>query len=492
MELLVGDVFANAAAAAPDRTAVIAGDQELTFGELDRLGDALAAVLRASGVGLGDRVAVWADGPTDLAVLWVALARCGAVFAPLNTRLRPGEAAELAAVARPAVLIVDDEHHRMSEEVASALGARRLRLSDLLDTTGEAGSGPVRPAPVAGLASASPQVIFFTSGSTGRPKGVVVSHGTTVLRSHPGSQLEPRGKLVCPFPLFHMAAWTLSMQQWHARDAIIFTGASGEAVASAIDRHRAERVYLIPAVWRRVLEHLHSPAGRDLDLSCLRFADTGTSATPPALLDQIAAAVPGAVRRVFYGSTEAANVAALDERDFHVRAGSCGVPSPMVQVRVRDDGEVVVRSPLLFDGYFDDEAATAASFVDGWYRTGDRAEQDAEGYLYITGRANDVIRTGGEAVDPAEVEQVLLDHPDIADVAVVGFPDDQWGELVCAVVVARNSRVPELDELRVLCAERLASHKHPRRLEVAPQLPRTPATLQIQRALVLEALTTGT
>ena len=145
--------------------------------------------------------------------------------------------------------------------------------------------------------------------------------------------------------------------------------------------------------------------------------------------------------------------------------------------------------PLLFDGYFEDPAATADALVDGWYRTGDLAEFDADGYLSIVGRARDVIRTGGETVAPAEVESALASCPGVADVAVVGLPDVEWGEVVCAAVVAANGQSPPtLDELRGHCAARLATHKHPRRLAVLDAIPRTSPTNQVQRRLLVEML----
>jgi acyl-CoA synthetase (AMP-forming)/AMP-acid ligase II len=152
-----------------------------------------------------------------------------------------------------------------------------------------------------------------------------------------------------------------------------------------------------------------------------------------------------------------------------------------------------VHSPLLFDGYVDDEAATGAAFDDGWYRTGDRAELDAEGYVFITGRTSQLIRTGGEGVDPSEVEQVLADHPGVADVAVVGVPDADWGEVVCAVVVtaAPEGAAPSVDDLRRHCEGRLAAYKQPRRVELADAIPRTEATQQVQRALIIEQLAVG-
>ena len=179
----------------------------------------------------------------------------------------------------------------------------------------------------------------------------------------------------------------------------------------------------------------------------------------------------------------------LEHADIERKPGSCGVPGPLVSLRIDDAGQLLVRGPLLFDGYLDDRAATARVLKDGWYATGDLAELDDEGYVTIVGRVGEVIRTGGEAVAPTEVEGVLIGHPAVADVAVVGLPDDRWGELVCAVVVPAPDRLPpELAELRDLCAGALASYKHPRRLVLFDAIPRTAATGQIQRRLLLEGL----
>ena len=179
-----------------------------------------------------------------------------------------------------------------------------------------------------------PHIAFFTSGSTGTPKAALLSHQTSVLRSHPGSQLEPRGPALCPYPLFHMAGWTLGLQQWHARAAVVFVdGTDAATLADALLAHRIERFNAIPALWSRLADHLgggtdHRPA----TLPDLRFADTGTSPTSPELLHTIVALAPNAHVRVFYGSTEAGNVASLHHDDLLTRPGSCGRPSPLTEV----------------------------------------------------------------------------------------------------------------------------------------------------------------
>ena len=170
----------------------------------------------------------------------------------------------------------------------------------------------------------------------------------------------------------------------------------------------------MPALWRRVLDTLQSEPGRGASgvLPQLRFADSGTSATPPDLLAAIARACPNAFLRVFYGSTEAGNVASLTGDDVHAKPGSCGVPGQATEVRIDGDtGELCVRGPLLFSGYFGDPVATEAALHDGWYHTGDAAKADEDGYLSIVGRLHDVIRTGGESVVPSEVEAVLAGLP---------------------------------------------------------------------------------
>jgi acyl-CoA synthetase (AMP-forming)/AMP-acid ligase II len=192
---------------------------------------------------------------------------------------------------------------------------------------------------------------------------------------------------------------------------------------------------------------------------------------------------------VFYGSTEAGPGLQLGPRDLFRKPGRVGVPQPGVEVRLVD-GEVCLRSPFLMDGYFDNPAATDEVLRDGWYHTGDLGAFDDEQYVSIVGRARDVIRTGGETVAPAEVESVLGTHPAIAEVAVVGVPDPNWGDTVTAVVVLHDGApVVDVDSLRAHCDGRLSPYKHPRRVEIVDALPRTPATGQVQRTLIVEQLT---
>lgn len=482
-DLLIGDIFRTAVRAAPGRVAAWRGDESITYAELDRRGNQVARALAALGLGHTDRVVAWNDTTLDVLPLFVALAKLGAVFAPISPLLPLEEAEVMIAAAKPKAIVADAERAADGAAVAERLGVPFVELAALGAGEDDADVNESR------LRETDAHVVFFTSGSTGRPKGAVISHRVNMLRTHPGALLEPKGTMVAPFPLFHMGAWTMAMQQWQAREAMVFATTDPAAICDAIERHQATRVHCLPGIWRRVLEHLATPEGRARDLSCVEFADAATSATPIELLTAIDRALPNAKVRVFYGSTEAGSVSWLPPDDMYRKPGSVGVPAILTETRVDPGGELCVRGPLVFDGYLDDPEATAAALEDGWYRTGDVVDVDDEGYLSIVGRARDVIRTGGETVAPPEVEAVLAQCPGIADVAVIGLPDQRWGEVVCAVVVPEPGQpAPSLDDLRAFCDSRLARFKQPRRVEVIDAIPRTPATQQVQRRLLIDRL----
>jgi acyl-CoA synthetase (AMP-forming)/AMP-acid ligase II len=475
MGLLVGDVIRHAARVVPGRLAATMGDDELTFGDLDVESNRVARALAARGVGRGDRVAWWGETGLEAMPIFGALAKLGAAFMPVNARLGVDEATEVIGYARPRLTVVDASHEAAAFEF--------VRQAELFhDAARSEGADVAERA----LEERDTHVIFFTSGSTGRSKGVVLSHRCSYLRSFPNLITDWEGGTVCMFPLFHMSGWSMALNAWQMRLPVHFSSPEAAVLLETAQRRRASRLYCLPAVWDRVLEHGHA----GYDLGSVRECDTGTSATPPELLRAIKAAFPGTATRIYYGSTEAGPATLLGDIDLARKPGSVGLAAPGVDLRLSEDGEVCVRSEFLMDGYFEQPEATEGALRDGWYHTGDLGALDDEGYLSIVGRARDVLRTGGETVSPGEVERVLAAHPAVAEVAVIGLPDVRWGDVVCAVVVPATGRGHELsvESLRAHCDGRLAAFKQPRRLEVVEALPRTPATGQIQRTLLVERL----
>ena len=505
-ELLIGDILRRASETVPENPAATVGETTLRYGELERDANRLAYALRTRlGIKHGDRVAGWADTSAEVLPLFVALAKLGAVFAPLNARLGAAEAGEVASLARATVLIADSAHASGAAEVARLGGIDRWALLPIGSEGRETASvdagedadrlildaislqDPDASIEEPALRETDPHVIFFTSGSTGRPKGVVLSHRANWLRAFQGVFRDEPERTVCAYPLFHMAAFTLAMAAWQTRGEITYTAATAEALLGAVERRRATRLNGIPLLWKRIIE---SDISR-FDVSSLEQLDTGTSATPIELIRQMKTSFPKACIRIFYGSTEVGSAMSLMDLDILRKPGAVGIPSNNVDVRLAEDGEIEVRSPYLMDGYFDDPETTAAVMRDGWFAMGDMGAQDDEGYYSIVGRKKEILRTGGENVSPNEVEGVLREFPGVQEIAIVGLPDPSWGDLLCAaVVLAPDAKRDSISLARIqeYCEGRLAGFKKPRRLAVLDALPRTSATNQVQRTLLVEKI----
>jgi len=472
----VGRWIRDRAAATPDRVAIRFRGAETTFAELERRSEQLAAGLRHRGLRRGDRVATLTANRPEHVVALFACAKAGLALVPLNWRLSREEIAYQLADCAPALVLAEEER---ADLVAGAdVPLRGIESSALDELAGEESAGPP-------VADEDPLLIIYTSGTTGRPKGAVLTHANcfwTNLALERTAPIDSDDVVLSVLPQFHVGGWNVQplLAWWVGATVVLEPGFDAERVIELLEREQVTQMMGVPATYAMLAAHERFD---ECDLSRLRRAIVGGAPMPEQLLHTYAAR--GVAIMQGYGLTEAApNVLCLAPEDAERRIGWAGRPYPHVGVALRDpvdgslldgpaSGELLVRGPSVFAGYWGNDEATADAFADGWLRTGDLAQRDAEGFYALRGRLKELYISGGENVYPAEVERVLSEHPDVAEAAVVGIPDERWGETGAAFVVATADRALDAEALRDFAAGRLARFKVPREIHVVAELPRT-------------------
>jgi malonyl-CoA/methylmalonyl-CoA synthetase len=436
----------------------------LRAGALDAATRRVAVRFHRAGLRPGDRVLISAATSAALVEAHVGALRLGLVVVPANTAYREREIAHLVADARPRAAVVDDpERARWIIRAAGAAGEAPLVVGPEVDLA----DGP--DVEIDTAAPADPAIIAYTSGTTGAPKGAVLSHANLLASSESvrlAWRWEAADRLVLALPLFHIHGLGVGLHGTllTGASAVLLPGFDPDAVLDAAALHDATLFFGVPTMYARL-----AASPRLGELARLRLCVSGSAPLPPALFERLA---EGSGQRILerYGTTETGmNVS--NPHDGERRPGTVGFPLPGVELRLDDDGEILVRGANVFGGYWQNPAGTAAAFEDGWFRTGDIGEFDADGYLRIVGRAKELIITGGLNVYPREVEEVLLGHPAVAEVAVAGVPDEEWGEVVTAWVVPAGDP-PAPEELLAHAADRLAGFKRPRAVHYVARLPR--------------------
>ena len=369
------------------------------------------------------------------------------------------------ADAKPKAAVVDDPHR--GRWISAATGANASPI--VVGPEVALPEGPVVDVDTAG--PDDPAVIGYTSGTTGAPKGAVLTHAN-LLASSESVRLAWRwgtgDRLVLALPLFHIHGLGVGLHGTllAGGSAVLLPRFEADAVLDAAATHDATLFFGVPTMYARL-----AASPRAGELSRLRLCVSGSAPLPPAVFHRLATR---AGQRVLerYGMTETGmNVS--NPHDGERRPGTVGFPLPGVELRLGAGGEIFLRGPNVFGGYFGDPAATADAFSDGWFRTGDVGELDSDGYLRIVGRAKELIITGGLNVYPREVEEVLLTHPGVAEAAVAGVPDEEWGEVVTAwVVPAAGGDPPDPGEVLAHAAGQLAAFKRPRAVHLVTHLPR--------------------
>ncbi|MFG1677532.1 long-chain fatty acid--CoA ligase [Micromonospora sp. NPDC049282] len=474
----------------PDKVALIHGDRStMTYGEFADAADRISAMLLQRGVGRGDAVAYLGENSPELLQVMFGAAQVGAVFVPVNTRLAPPEIAHVVADSGARLLIHDPD---LAAPVAAAVPA--AGTPHVIVT----GDGTADQPGLARLARAAagfagpvdtdhrdPAAIIYTSGTTGRAKGAVLTHGNltwVALNCVVDYDVVSTDVALMISPLFHVASLGMGALPVFLKGAtmVLEKGFEPGRALARIERHGVTMLSGVPTTYQLMADH---PAWATTDLSTLAKLTCGGSAVPTRVLDAYEAR--GLSFSQGYGMTEAApGATALPPAMTRAKQGSVGVPHFFTDVRITDAtgavappgavGEIEIAGPNVFPGYHGLPDVTAEAFTaDGWFRSGDLGHLDADGYLHISGRLKDMIISGGENIYPAELEQLLAEIDGVTSAAVIGVPDERWGEVPWAIVTVRRGASLDTDTVRAHLDGRLARYKLPKNVVIVDELPRT-------------------
>jgi len=485
----LSDLIERNAAFTPDKPATVFEGEVLSYAALDARIEQTARALKTElRVSRGDRVAVLSLNRPDYLVLLYACARLGAMLVPLNWRLAVAEQLFILLDASVKVLVLEQAFAEILPALGKQLPDTRIVGLDFAPPKGTAFDALLAQAHGDGRNPHTdltcPLLIVYTSGTTGRPKGAVLRQEAllwnAVMSQHMHG-LTSEDHVLTVLPFFHVGG--LNIQTTPAlhfgATVTILPRFTPDTTLAAIARDRPTLTVLVPATIQAVTDH---PDWLSTDLSSLKAISTGSTIVPPHLIERfVARGVP--VLQV-YGSTETCPVAVYTRFGGDLsRVGSTGLPGLCCEAVVIDDagvelpldtpGEIAVRGPNVFSEYWGNEEATREALYDGWYRTGDIGLRDADGYFWVHDRKKNLIISGGENIYPAEVERVLLEHPDVVECGVVGRPDPRWDEVPVAYVIRRSGCLIEAESLKAHVLTQLARFKVPRDIIFVDDLPRT-------------------
>lgn len=494
----LGSVTSDAAAVCPDKIALVMRDGEaLTYAELDKRANQVANMLAAAGVANGDRIAVLGKNSASYIELMFGTAKAGAALVPINWRLAPPEISFILSDSTPKILFVDDA---MLDLVASDASSQIIVIRDGYEKL-LASSPAMVPNTVVDHADIA--MLVYTSGTTGHPKAAMLHHGSFV--RHCGLDAPGIAKEVAMFsddvfivahPLFHIGSIEPVMRTMFNRGTVVLHSEfDAGAILEDIARYQATTIGLVPTALQMVLRH---PDCAKTDTTSLDRIFYGASPIPQGLLlEALNRFSCGFIQA--YGMTECGGACVMLGQDDHLdpsspRLRSAGRPILGHQIRILDEeandlptgeiGEIAIHGSGVMTGYWNQPEATAATIdAEGWLRSGDAGSLDENGYVTIHDRVSDMIISGGENIYPIEVESAVYSHPHVCEVAVIGVPDDRWGESVKAVVVAEPGCI--IDEADVISwvRQRIAGYKAPKSVDVVSELPKSAAGKIMRRAV---------
>jgi acyl-CoA synthetase (AMP-forming)/AMP-acid ligase II len=492
------------AAIVPDRTAIIFEDRRVSFEQLQSRVNRLANALSDAGVVAGDRVAILEVNTDRYVESYFATSKLDAVFVPLNFRARGDELAYMINDSTPKVVLAGPRYAGLVKSFADQVECVDHYISLEGEVDGWLSYEGITSAvtddelifPEAGDDDLS--VLMFTAGTTGFPKGVMLTHesfSSYILSNVMPADPDEEERNILTVPLYHIAGMQAVISAvYGGRTLIIQRQFEADSWMELVEREKADRAMMVPTMLKMLMEH-ENFATRDL--SSLKVITYGAASMPLEVIKRAIAEFPDTHFINAFGATEtAATITMLPPEDHMLtgteeeierklkRLSSIGKPLDDVEVQILGEdgkemptgevGDIVARGGRVMKGYWNMEEATAETIRDGWLHTGDLGYQDEDGYIFLSGRAKDFIKRGGEMISPEEVEQVLQSHPAIDEAAIIGIPDLNWGERVRAIVVAKDGQVVDAADVIEFCRQRLASYKKPESVVVTDELPRNP------------------
>jgi acyl-CoA synthetase (AMP-forming)/AMP-acid ligase II len=494
-------VLAHHAARTPDKAITEFQGQTTTYGEMAERVRELAGGLAERGIGAGEVVAILSYNCPEFLETIFAANYLGAIAMPINWRLAAPEVKYILEHSGARAFVCDEPLVDLADEAMKGTDSSIVRAcisqsatdgwTTLADLRGAPGTSAYAPA-----GEADTHRLMYTSGTTGRPKGVMITHANLAWKNLAhiiefGFTSSDLG-LACG-PLYHVGALDLTTTSLIAAGAttIIHRSFEASAVVDELERSRVTTVWLAPAMVNAIMA---LPGIEQRDLSSVRVVVNGGEKMPIPLIERLRRTFPSAWFADAYGLTETVSGDTfLDRQSMVAKLGSVGRPCLYLELEIWDPegtplpagerGEIVMRGPKVFKGYWKDPDATANAFTGGWFHTGDVGVRDDDGYLYIVDRFKDMIVSGGENIASSEIERVLYEHDAVVEAAVVGRPDDRWGEVPAAFVVLSEDATTTADELLHHCRAQLARFKVPASITFLDALPRNPSGKVLKREL---------